>query len=68
MYCCHGLNLTYSKFIQYQYDVDEIEDVDEEVVDVWEMMNEREDPEDHEYREMFSTSNTGEDIVIPGEC
>ena len=40
-------------------------DGDEDVLD---KMAEREDPEDFEYREMFSTSNTGEDIVIPDEC
>ena len=40
-----------------------------EEIDVFDMMmNEREDPEDHEYREMFSTNHTGEDIVIPGDC
>ena len=43
-------------------------DGSEEEVDVFTMMTERHDPEDFEYREMFSTSNTGEDIVIPGEC
>ena len=37
-------------------------------VDVFNMMSERIDPEDREYREMFSTSHTGEDIVIPGDC
>ena len=36
--------------------------------DVFDLMTEREDPEDFEYREMFSTSHTGEDIVVPGDC
>ena len=36
--------------------------------DVLDNMTERYDPEDFEYREMFSTSHTGEDIVIPEEC
>ena len=44
------------------------ESEDEEAVDVFTVMSERDDPEDFEYREMFSTSNTGEDIVIPGDC
>ena len=36
--------------------------------DVFDIMTEREDPEDFEYQEMFSTSHTGEDIVVPDEC
>lgn len=57
-------------------DSDDIDDSDddsdsdgsEEEVDVLTMMAEREDPETCEYMEMFSTSNTGDDIVIPSDC
>ena len=42
-------------------------DGDEDMVDVFDIMTSREDPEYHEYQQMFSTSNTGEDIVIPAE-
>ena len=36
--------------------------------DVFDIMTEREDPEDFEYQEMFSTTHTCEDIVVPDEC
>ena len=36
--------------------------------DLFDVMTERDDPEDFEYREMFSTSHTGEDIVTPADC
>ena len=37
-------------------------------VDVLDTMMERDDLQDREYREMFSTSHTGEGVVIPGDC
>ena len=33
--------------------------------DVLSLMTEREDPEVHEYQQLFSTSSTGDDIVVP---
>ena len=49
-------------------DSDSDSDSSDSDVDVFNMMSERLDPEDREYREMFSTSHTGEDVVVPGDC
>ena len=64
------------KDLLYSDDSDNDSDIDNDSeetesdsdTDVFDLMTEREDPEDFEYREMFSTSHTGEDIVVPGDC
>ena len=70
-YLLEALVPSRDRLIQDSDSEDEISSSDDEDVgdnDVFDYMTERDDPEDFEYREMFSTNTTGEDIVIPEEC
>ena len=50
-------------------DDDDVSDDDSDVGDdVFSCMSERDDPEGFEYQQMFSSRNTGDDVVIPSEC
>ena len=49
-------------------DDNDVSDDDNDVGDdVFSCMSERDDPEGFECQQMFSTSNTGDDVVIPSK-